>query len=119
MKNIALYFAMIGSALLILFILYEAGKEKFLVNIGLSTDIDKKKRHGMAWVKTADGGMVNIPFLADRPENLTNPTKFTVRDIFMQINKMGMCPQSIEVTIGGNTKVYRAPESEVLLLAAA
>jgi hypothetical protein len=81
------------------------------VQIGLSEDMGKDKRHGVAWVATTDGGMVARPFLADRPKLLVNPTDSIIRNMFYQVFKMGFNIKRLEVLVGKKTRVYAWDES--------
>ena len=77
------------------------------VNIGLSPDIAKDKRHGVAWVECVNGGVTQQSFLADKPERLVNPSMFVIRSMFHQIAKMGLYPRHLEIMINNKRTVYQ------------
>ena len=78
------------------------------INIGLNTQMSKTNRHGIAWVRTMEGGIVQQSFLADKPEHLVNPNRFTIEKIFKQLRKLGMDPVHLEILVGDVCRVYKA-----------
>ena len=91
--------------LAIIFVILDVTKK--VVLIGLSPDMALSKRHGIAWVKSIDGGIVQQSFLADRPEYLVKPSWLTVRSMFEQLTKMGLYPENLELLVGNKVIVYK------------
>lgn len=105
-NNVLLAVAVVGVAIVAQYVWADVRKGR--VQIGLSPDMGADKRHGVAWVKTTDGGATPIPFLADKPELLTDPCSSTIEGIFRQIAKMGMVPATLEVMVGSKVRRFNA-----------
>lgn len=69
-------------------------------------------RHGVAHVVDihGHGGIVKVPFVVDKPENLINMGWLARQDMIEQIEKMGFEVRHIEIEAGGVRKVF-APEA--------
>lgn len=86
------------------------------VHIGLNTNMSKTNRHGVVWVKTIHGGITQQPFLADKPEHLVNPSRFTIERIFKQVAKLGMEAVHLEILVGDMCRVYKAGHFKPVLV---
>ena len=78
----------------------------FTTPIALSNSISHENRHGIVFVKTKEGGQYGYGMRADNPDLLIKPTRTTIKNIFEQIEKMGMVPISINVTYGNQNTCY-------------
>lgn len=98
------------------YILGESVRQALFVNMGISPQMDRNKAHGTAWVKTVDGGIVKRHFLVDKPERLIRPRFFIVRDMFQQLAKMNMYPDTLEIKVGGVHRVYKFGQIRPILI---
>ena len=86
------------------------------VRIGISKDIGKGKRHGIAWVQCPMGGIVPYPFIVDGPDVLRRANMFTINSIFNQLNRMGFFPKNLEIVIEGKRIVFKAGKIRPVLI---
>lgn len=104
MMNAArLIFAMVALGV-IAYALIDATKPN--LQVGISTTMDKTRRHGVFWVKTVEGGVVQRSFILEDPKPLENPSRRVLRTLTNQVLQMGFQPQHIEITVAGKTMVY-------------
>jgi hypothetical protein len=80
------------------------------VIIGLAPNMAADKRHGVVWVKDAQGGLSSVSFFADRPEILKDPTIDLIAALFQQVRGMGFTPERIELMVTPRTVMYKVDE---------
>lgn len=86
------------------------------VQIGISSDICKDRRHGVALVGIPNNGSHFIPFLVDNPDYLKNPSAAIIAALFHQIAKMGYYPKTLEIAVGDKMRVYEFGKSKPVLV---
>jgi hypothetical protein len=77
------------------------------ISIGVNQYAGQNTRHGIAHVRCVNGGITQISIIADDPEKLENPSKFTINSIFIQLTKMGFEPINLEIINKEYIKVYQ------------
>lgn len=76
------------------------------ISIGFNSNLDNKKRDGVAWVKNVENGLTGISFTTDKPELLIIGEENIIKSIFDQILKIGYLPHYVELFINGIRKLY-------------
>lgn len=76
------------------------------VRVGISEHLCKNLRHGVFWVRTEEGGLVQRPFLVSDERILRTPSTRVLRSLTNQARRMGFQPDHIEITVDGKTMVY-------------
>lgn len=87
------------------------------VAVGVSESMDTSQRHGNAWVEV-DGAIVQRRFMVDKPHLLEDPNRFQIKDIFSQLNAMGLNLKSLEILVGDKVRVYHPDQTRPVLVAA-
>jgi hypothetical protein len=77
------------------------------VHIGFNPVLPKEQRHGVAWVQAEGGGVVQQPFVVNKPKRLLNPSNRTIENMFAQISKMGMVPVHLEIMLNNRRTIYK------------
>jgi hypothetical protein len=85
------------------------------VRIGLSSEIGKSNRHGVVWVKSAEGGITQTSFIVDRPRTLLNPNVLVMHSLFKQVMRLGLEPLHIEVLLNQKRTIYKYGKVQPIL----
>jgi hypothetical protein len=86
------------------------------ISIGINPQLAHTERHGVAWVRSDNDGVIPQAFKVDKPKRLIRPSKTTVRQMFEQIEKMGMVPYHLEIMVNNTQTIYKRNHDQPVLI---
>jgi hypothetical protein len=82
------------------------------VQLGVSAHMGSKQRHGVVHYDMGTG-IRHIGFLADKPQRLGRADKEQVKDLFLQLDKIGCPAVSLEVKHGRGAFLIKRPSGHL------
>lgn len=82
------------------------GFEDNVVQIGVSPQMSKQKRHGVVHYDTQNG-IRHIGFLADKPKRIDHRDSNVVNKMFRQLDLLGIPAVSIEVKVLRGVRIIK------------
>lgn len=75
------------------------------VQVGVSERLPRELAHGNVFIQQGTR-RVPVPFVADKPQWLEDPTQYVLEGIFRQFVKMGYRPVNLELLVGQRYQNY-------------
>jgi hypothetical protein len=82
------------------------------VQLGITPDSTAKDAHGTIHAENPHGAVVQIGFVADRPQKLRRPHPESIASLFRQARVLGFVPRQIELRVGKYRRVYEEHRHE-------
>lgn len=75
------------------------------VQVGVSEHLEPRQAHGKVFIQQGTR-RIPVPFVADKPQWLEDPTQHVLEGIFRQFFKMGYRPVNLELVVGQRYQNY-------------
>jgi hypothetical protein len=82
------------------------GLRDHTVLLGITPEANHDATHGTIHSANPGGAVVQLGFVADRPEKLRRPHRQSIMSLFQQARALGYNPQQIELRVGKYRRVY-------------
>ena len=86
------------------------------ISLGINPQLAHQERHGVAWVRSDNDGVIPQAFKVDKPHRLIRPSRRTVRQMFEQIEKMGMVPYHLEIMVNNKRTIFKRDQEQPVLI---